>query len=192
MFKPCFVPLDIQTFIENKLGKPVEFFGKSGHTSDQLIGEQGIIHDFLKKENREIVFLSLGQNDLSKIDLSEFHPDIAAQALGESISNKVGMLGVNYPGIKFILLPLSLRNMSQFLNPHWPQNHDPLFVNRCNEIIRKIFMHFSVHTGNVWFVNPSFLHQAHEAAMLTEADGLHLNEVGKKIVVHETIRQILF
>ena len=183
--RPEFISDTVKVFVENRLNLSVRFIGNSGCTSNQLIGEKGSIHSELKKSDNALVFLSIGQNDISKIDLSEYSEAVAAHAFATSFSEKVCCLSVKYPDKKFVVMPITLRNLG---------NRSPSAVARANGVIKGIFsseITCNCHPSNILFVNPNFIHSAHGHKTLTVSDGVHLNLDGKKLWMHTTISQFL-
>ena len=185
MFK--IVSQNIRDYLCKTLGSPVHILGYSGAISHELIGENGHVHSLIRANQYECIFLSIGQNDLNKIDFSEFTAEIAGKVLIENIIEKLK----HFEGLelRLVVLPITLRDVAH--TSKFAEAKSPHYIKRINEIIVNMYRNIGTQPKNVHFIDPSFIHRLQRQEKLTVEDGLHLEDHGKKIVLHESLQQFL-
>ena len=144
-----------------------------GRTTEDLIGKNGFVHQFMKTGTITHVFLCCGANDFNR---SEGASSIwKGQHVVNIVQGNLHSFLQKYPSVVVTFFPIPFRQVASRKNERYPLNSDPDWIDSTNAGIQFFQEHFQVcncHQSRChWVMSPGL------AAWipLLELDGLHPN-----------------
>ena len=148
--------------------------GFSGNTINQVIGPIGKGHVHLN--GASVVFLSLGQNDLSQ----GFGDPLLGKRVAMRLKIHLCDLSSRHPNLIIVLLPILQRSLNKQPFTPYPESKSEAYIASINASIVELYnclIPCMCHSSKLVIVNPFSDEDIHVP------DGLHLSKQGKEKIL---------
>ena len=166
----------------------VELVCKPGFTTEQLIGQNGVAHDLLKKNDYTHLFLCCGANDFNKCPQQT--SDRKAHFVVGSVQGYLHSFSETWPDIKVKMFPIPFRQVCREdrRNAKYPNNYNIDWIKTTNAAIQSYQDNFQpcrCHQAQIsWVRSPGLPSWYHHLS----PDGLHLTPDGKGYMIELVCR----